>query len=179
MGEERIARIVDGQWSDLDWLGIQPDSYIKQTNILGGIREMISDDDILVDPGGMDVKPHLIGDDYVPLYPMLTLLTLEKVFMDHQIGTTHLIRGVDLLSEYSLYQYYCLRANLPRPDHIYLPRLRWHKDSMSKTTGSISITDLRNQGLTPQDVREILEMACLHRYEKDWTLRNLKGDPCV
>ena len=105
------------------------------------------------------------------------MLTAEKVIMDYMQGITHLIRGVDLLSEYSLYQFYCRCLDIPMPKHIYLPRLRWSHGDMSKTMGARTIADLRHNGHTPQEVRDMIAEACLYCTSNGWSLDNIKGTP--
>lgn len=178
MGEERIARIQESQANDLEWLGIFPDEHIKQSDVVGDVRETIR---ISAIPKLQDepepITPLLIGDVGVIIYPLTPALTLEKVILDHREGVTHLVRGVDLLSEFSLYQFYCRDLGYPQPRHIYIPRLAWQHGDMSKTTGARTVSGLRSNGYTPQDVRAMVKDACLRLVPNGWQLDNIKGVP--
>ncbi len=184
LGTERMARIVEQQRTDLEWLGFKPDGWAKQSDMLEGVHYWLSQRlGLMRDEWPEDEHPvhlpELIGDDYTPLYPLTPTLTAEKVVMDYHEGVNLLVRGIDLLSEYSLYQYYCRRMDLPQPRHIYLPRLKWQHGDMSKSNGAQTISDLRYSGYTPGQVRDMVAKACLHYPANGWTLHNLKGQPRI
>lgn len=180
MGRERTDNIRRGQREDMEWLGFKPYAYIKQSDIIDEARELAASFGVTMKDEEPVKLARLIGSDYdVLTYPLTPALTSEKVIMDHAIGTTHLIRGIDLMTEYSLYQYFCRLFNLPQPEHIYLPRLRWRNGDMSKTLGARSVCNMRNEGYTPQDVRDIVARACLRSPGNGWTLGNIKGVPCL
>ena len=177
MGRERMEFIRRGQQQDLEWLGIEPDKFIKQSDVIDEVHEWLSTrTGVLLDRNPPECIPELIGDD-VLLYPLTPTLTAEKVVMDWMEGVNLLIRGLDLLSEYSLYQYYCERFELQRVRHIYLPRLRWARGDMSKSGGAQSVSDLRQNGYTSEQVRVMVETACLRNVANGWTLQNLKSEP--
>jgi len=181
-GRDGLNRIIDGQRADLDWLGFLPDYYVKQSDIIESVHRKIAEHKTITvfdDSEERSILPTLVGDDHVLVFPLASMFTLEKVIMDHEEGITHLIRGMDLMSEFSLYQYYCRCLGYPQPTHIYLPRLRWKYGDMSKTAGSQSICELRALGLNPQDVRDMVEKACLRYPFNGWTLDNIKGIPCL
>jgi len=181
MGKERIANILQGQQDDLDWLGVQPDESIKQSDVIEDIRHMLHrriPEAMMKDE--VDVAmPRLLGDVRFDLYPLTPEITAEKVLMDYAKGVTHLVRGVDLLSEYSLYQYYCRLLDMPQPKHIYFPRLQWRYGDMSKTLGAKTVSSLRGEGYSPQHVRDLVAEACLRYPPHGWSLDNIKGAPCL
>lgn len=177
LGRDRTELILREQQFDLEWLGLKPDEWIRQSDVMDEVHEWLSKrTGVLLDKNPPEYVPELIGDD-VLLYPLTPMLTAEKVVMDYMEGVNLLIRGVDLLSEYSLYQYYCERFELPRVRHVYLPRLRWARGDMSKSGGAQTVCDLRNNGYTPQQVRDMVEAACLRIPANGWTFQNLKGEP--
>lgn len=177
IGQERMDRIVDGQKEELEWLGFEPASWIRQSDVIDEVHEWLSDrldtppDDIPY------ILPELTGNDYTMLYPLTSLMTAEKVVMDYQEGVNLLVRGIDLLSEYSLYQYFCKMLDLPQPRHIYLPRLKSIHGDISKTNGSQSISDLRSAGYMPEYIRGMVEKACLQWPANGWSVHNLKEVP--
>lgn len=176
-GKDKIFLIRQGQRDDLEWLGLKPDAWINQSDVIEDVRKRIAGKVNVFADENPTTYPELIGDDYTPLYPFTPMLTAEKVIMDNDEGVNMLVRGIDLLSEYSLYQYYCKLFGLSSPEHIYLPRLKWAHGDMSKTFGSQSISDLRYSGYTPGQVRDMVGKACLRNAPNGWTLRNLMGEP--
>lgn len=180
MGKERISRILQSQMYDLDWVGIEPDEFIRQSDVIDDVRKTILESPFrIIEEEEVVLMPQLAGFDFGLMYPLTPMLTAEKVIMDHRMGITHLVRGVDLLSEYSLYQYYCRCSGFPQPRHIYLPRLKWSNGDMSKTMGAQSLADLRGKGYSSQEVRDMLASACLWHTPQGWSLDNLKGAPCL
>ena len=178
IGKEKTDLISKGQREDLEWLGLIPDEWIKQSDVLAEIRDDLFHIGILKDVEPT-IVPDLIGGEGLVLYPYTPMLTAEKVVMDYREGVNLLIRGIDLITEYSLYQHYCERFGYPQPHHIYLPRLRWSQGDMSKTAGSLTVAELRGNGYTPQQVKDMLIKACLISPCNGWTLTNLKAHPCL
>ena len=139
MGLDRIIRIREQQRLDIEWLGVQVDGYSNQLDRVEGVREWIAQNHNTTMLPGLEVRPvtaMLVAQNFLNVFPMCPQLTVEKTVMDSQDGVTHLIRGIDLLSEYSLYTYFCRCFNLSEPHHMYLPRLNWESGDMSKTSGA-------------------------------------------
>lgn len=180
MGKERTAKILQGQRYDMDWLEFEPHEYIKQSDLIEEVSDILRASGIRIQElRATNVTVPMLTGSYVPLYPLCAMITAEKVIMDYMAGVTHLIRGVDLLSEFGLYQYFCEHFGMPWPKHIYLPRLRWHGGDMSKTMGSKTVAEVRGNGYTPQEARNMVAGACLRHTDHGWALGNLKETPCL
>lgn len=181
LGAERMSAIRDGQREDMEWVGIQPSEWRTQIDIIGEVHEWIAKKGVTLLPDNpLPYTPEIIGQPAGSiLYPLTTTLTAEKVVMDWMESTNLLIRGFDLITEYSLYGYYCRVFGLPEPQHIYLPRLRWSDGDMSKSVGSKTVCELRRCGYTPEQVRRMVEKACLFLPENGWKISNLKAQPCL
>jgi len=184
VGTVRIAAIRKQQQEELTWLGLNVTEYLGQTERLGEVHEVLKQHHLaLFDYNARDiarggiVQPEFIADNYIPLFPSVPLVTAEKVVFDHMIGANLLVRGMDLMTEYGLYQYFCDRLGYEQPHHIYLPRLSWSGGDMSKRHGGVFIADLKADGYTPQDIRDMLAKAALRHPLNGWTLLNLKGAP--
>lgn len=181
LGEERVKRIVEEQQRDLQWLGIQVDMFINQRDIIRNVHEWIVDETKF--PRFQDEytapTPWLIDEGFTLMYPFTPMLTAEKVVMDYWEGVTHLIRGIDLVSEYSLYQYYCRCMDIQAPVHIYLPRMKWQYGDLSKSTHARSVGDLRNSGYTADDLMRIVATGCLKNPNNGWSIENLKAEPRI
>jgi glutamyl/glutaminyl-tRNA synthetase len=181
LGQERMNAIMEGQQDDLNWLGVSPDGYYRQSDMMDEVHEWIAKKGVTLLPDDpLPYTPEIIGvPEGTILYPLTATLTPEKVVMDWMQGINLLIRGIDLITEYSLYQYYCRVFDLPEPKHVYLPRLRWSKGDMSKSFGSQSVADLRRFGYTPKEVMAMVEKACLLLPANGWKISNLKAQPCL
>lgn len=179
-GAERMARTRAGQQEELEWLGLRTDGYLGQTEALPEVHAFIKKHMDLppADPSNL-YQPELVMDSYFPLFPCSPMLTAEKVVFDHMLGVNLLIRGMDLITEYSLYQYFCDRFNFPRIRHIYLPRLSWAGGDMSKRFGGMFISVLRADGHTPDEVRGMVAAAALRNPSNGWTMQNLRGNPRI
>jgi len=104
-GRDRLNAVCAQQREELEWLGIIPDAWVKQSDIIDGVfdelrrrgwREMADDT--------YPMMPELLIEPYIPLYPCTPMLTATKVIIDHMFGVNLLVRGMDLLSEYGMYQ---------------------------------------------------------------------------
>jgi glutamyl/glutaminyl-tRNA synthetase len=177
IGRERMDAIRGQQEDELIWLGLHADAYMGQAEQLEEVHEILKRKLVLSDCDGRGLQPEFITDKYFPLFPAVPLVTAEKVVFDHMIGTTLLVRGMDLMTEYSLYQYFCERLGYESPRHVYLPRLSWANGDMSKRFGGLFIADLKADGYKPEDIRWMLAKAALRHPWNGWTLLNLKGDP--
>ena len=113
-------------------------------------------------------------------YPFVPEITAEKVYLDAIEGITMLIRGIDLLSEYALYEYFRARAGVPTVRHIYLPRLHVPKNpptpSMAKTFGTHRIADMTKK-YGRDSIMEILRVSCLNDPEGAFNAGNVKAQP--
>jgi len=179
-GRERLDAVCAAQREELEWLGFRADAWIQQSRIeeettaelaaLGWVP-MAEDDPIHT--------PELISEPYIPLYPCTPTLTAYKVVMDWQMGVNLLVRGIDLITEYAHYQYYCRMFDLPQPRHVYLPRLGMAGWDISKSHGThgATIMELRSAGYTPGQIRDMVGKACLRWYVNGWTLENIKPEP--
>lgn len=175
---ERTDEIIKHQIEDIKWLGINVDSWQKQSDILEEAHEKMQPRyAILQDP-----YPHYLptsikfGNNWIP-YPYTPFQTAERVVMDKMLGITHIIRGEEFLTEYSLYCYFCEIFDYPKPEFIFLPRLHSKCGDISKTNGGYKIAELRANGYTPKEIIHLLEVACLNWYGNGWSIYNLKQNP--
>lgn len=178
VGAERMAAIRKNQQSELEWLGLRTEAYLGQLETLDEVHSIIRRRlDLKPASDAILYQPEFVADNYFPLFPLSAMLTCEKVVFDHMIGVNLLIRGMDLMTEYGLYQYFCEELGLEQPKHIYLPRLAWAGGDMSKRFGGLFIADLRADGYSPEQIREMVATAVLRNTTNGWTMQNLKGNP--
>jgi glutamyl/glutaminyl-tRNA synthetase len=117
-----------------------------------------------------------IGNKMEP-YPYLPICTAEKVVMDFMEDIDLLIRGEDLITEASLYKYYCDLCGWEAPRQVYLPRLILSGKEMSKTNGIGSLEEYIDGGGTPGKLRDMLAKACLIDPKGEWLIENVKDRP--
>lgn len=174
---EQQRRIADGQRADLEWLGIPVDEWVYQSDIDPEVTALLAERFHCVPlPDEPWRFAQIAGGAYQP-FPFTPTLTARKVVMDWMEQVNFLIRGVDLATEYSLYQFYCVTFGLPPPQHFILPRLRDAGGDVSKSNHSTTVTELRAAGWTPAEVRNMVAVACLRNSVLPWALHNLNPEP--
>jgi glutamyl/glutaminyl-tRNA synthetase len=177
IGKERMAHIRRNQEDELRWLGLRVDAYYGQIDALDEVHAILKKKLDWSECDGRAMQPEIIADSHVMLFPAVPMITAEKVVFDHMIGTTLLVRGMDLMTEYALYQYFCQKLGYEEPRHIYLPRMSYSGGDMSKREGGVFISSLKADGHTPEEVRWMVAKAALREPYSGWTLLNLKGAP--
>ena len=148
---------------DLEWLGIQVDQWDRQSDMEAEaarlLEHLLAYHNLTLEkflPMPLPFYYPLIADvpEYMGIgpYPYAPWLTLEKVVMDSLESIDWLIRGIDLITESSLYYYFAQMLGIPSPKHDYVGRLMadtgqiWNGNSVSKQTGGRSIGEVRQKG---------------------------------
>jgi len=173
--------------ADLRWLGIKADECQWQSQMIDDVRadlKRIYGYAPPPEPITHQIQPAIIGV-YAQPFPYTPALTPEKVWFDFLMECGLLIRGNDLLSEFSLYCHWVELFGLPQVQHVYLPRLlcdsgadlTYAGETISKTSGKLSIESFRETGYTPDEVLAMLRRACLVQPTGDWVLENIKKEP--
>lgn len=184
MGECRTLAVARQMQTDLDWFGLNVDIYHYESEMGAEALKLAR----ARFPGTIPDQPPLVLHSqetpwwvggHSQVYPYTPALTAKKVVLDYLEGVDTLIRGVDLLTEVSLYSYYCEMMQIQTPRFIYLPRLKAGSGEISKTAGGHTIAELRAYGYRPQDLRDMLSLACLKNPANGWSLENIKEQPCL
>lgn len=180
---DEMREFSRGWLRDLSWLGIVPDEFVLESTLADEAWHAVH----LHWPNAHDtgVFPHVpqVAGDTAEHYPYALALTAKVAYLDwrHEVG--RLIVGHDLLSRYSLYCYCCEVMGLPIPRQTFLPRLVCDQggqiDSVSKTRGEWKLAALRERGVTPGQVMEMLRMACLNDPRRPWEIENIIPRPTV
>jgi len=154
------------------------DDWTRESDLLPAVNVQLTEFGVSLQAEPVyPLCPRLMFEGRPIAYPYTPTLTAQKVLMDYGQGVNLLVRGLDLLSEYSLYAHYCRQFGLPEPEHVYTPRLLSYRGDITKTNGGYKIAELRANGYTAEDVRELLAKACLHVLPNGWTLDNLRTEP--
>ena len=169
---------------DLEWFGLKVDEWTEQSTMERqaheAMRALLRGGELHCERKfafhGVNVQGSGIG--YFPYAPYLTA---EKVVLDFMQGVNLLIRGVDLISENSLYTYFCDVFGLQFPRMVYLPRLSLPGNAeiqpdVSKTIGGHKIKQYR-QKMTAIELENKLREACLINPGGDWAIENVKANP--
>jgi len=171
---------------DLDWLGITVDKVWYQSDFQEEVHnKMWSIFGVQSEPErlGYSQLPTVVGLDCVP-YPYASPLVPEKVWFDFMIPCDYLIRGIDLITEFSLYCYWVDRFRMNAVKHVYLPRLALqggddpsYMGTVSKTHGTLTVRSFREAGVSPGKVSAALRLACLKEPTGPWMIDNVKRNP--
>jgi glutamyl/glutaminyl-tRNA synthetase len=185
--QPEIREAKDHILEDLEWLGIEPDLITSQFEMKDEILRrlkayrklpLLSPFDLGVNKMiWVNNSAELVGTD-MTLYPYHAWLTTEKVAADEIQEINLLVRGVDLITESSLYAYFCDLWRIPQPRQVYLPRLLGPDgEEMSKTKGGFEVREYRENGWTKQKFLWKLAQACLFDPEGEWLIDNIKTQP--
>jgi glutamyl/glutaminyl-tRNA synthetase len=181
-GDREIIR--NGMMDDLAWFGLQVDDWSSQREQEQYVHERI----IKFNHGPLGVTMNYFSQinpevtaSTTPGYPYAPHFTAEKVILDMKDSVTLLIRGEDLVGEFSLYCYFCELWHLPMPHHVYLPRLKnaekGELEIFSKTNGTHSIKEFRDAGYSPEAIKSKLKECCLVDPSWEWAIENVKKEP--
>lgn len=182
LGERGLDRYAEAARRDIEWCGVQVDEWVSQRALEGEVKQRLEH------LGHTPIKfPHPHHSLYGVVehcFPYAPQETLEKVVIDWFTACNCLIRADDLISEFSLYYYFCQILGLAQPDMIYVPRMR--KDGgegiggpISKSQGGFAIEDYRMAAWSPEQVRNLVAESALIDPWGDWTLENLRERPKV
>ena len=181
-GKSQIADWEEGMKRDLDQY-MKVDFYTSEADYWMALHQRPAIFRTTVERGTLFFyKPIPVTKYDGELYPYTPHNTQKKVYLDALEGITHLIRGDDLITEFSLYEYFRDLAGIPQVEHIYIPRLRISDlplaPSMSKTFGTYGIASVtRKYGR--DDVIDILRRSCLEDPDKPFAYLNIKEKPSL
>jgi glutamyl/glutaminyl-tRNA synthetase len=183
--QKQMDQYADTILEDLEWVGIKIDKIEFQSLLEPEYKKMmhhLNGGDLKVrDTFVFDLQPDVTYTNAVA-YPYAPYLTAEKVILDFMNKINLLIRGEDLLTEYSLYCYFCDLWGLHRIKHVYLPRLRMPDGSemqteISKATGNFKVESYRKAGMKPDKLLAKMREACLIDPDGEWLIKNIKRRP--
>ena len=182
--EDEMKRTINSQIEDMEWLNIKIDfHWIFQSDLHHEVNKRLRNLRYAMMPETKQGEFKLplfirMGTTYIP-YPYVSHQTVERVIMDNMLGITHVIRGDDFATEFSLYCYFCQRFNFPTPEFIFLPRLISVYGDISKTNGGYKISDFRENGYSPEQLKRMLAEACLIYPNNGWEIYNIKSNPKI
>jgi glutamyl/glutaminyl-tRNA synthetase len=181
--EEDTTRFLKSQLDDIYWLKVRVDGFIQQSEILPEVKDKL--DKLGYEPiPEIEYEDHKypyfirMGTRWIP-FPYVVQQTVERVIMDNMLDITHVIRGDEFSTEYSLYCYFCSKFRLPIPEFIFISRLEGIYGDISKTYGGYKIADFRNKGYTSDKLKEMIASACLYYPKNGYELYNIKPNPKI
>lgn len=127
-----------------------------------------------------DLYPEGPAISAVPVHPYSPTWCLERVLLDNRYAVGRVIRGMDLISENSLYIHFCKILGLPVPKMCYSPMVSLKEGDktaiISKTNGNGKVS-----GLVDKSKFQLLDLMqqCLVDVSKGFTLQNVKSSAVV
>jgi glutamyl/glutaminyl-tRNA synthetase len=178
--QENNKEYAASMWDDLDWLGIETDwrSLQSQYDIRTLQFVVEHEHDPIFQPDIPDQFAAMPTRD-ITFYSYTPWFTCEKVIIDHMEGVDTLIRGEEIITEFSLYSYFVQLFDLPKVKHIYLPRLSCGVGDISKTLDNYTVRSFRDDGYHPAYLKERLAQTCLKDPSGPWLPSNILPHPCL
>jgi len=182
LGKKRIKYLIReyikqlGEFVQLDQIDLQ--SYLLKEKFPPTVSKVINKIQPVLRYG---YNPDWSSHPEMVMYPYTPLFTAEKVYWDYEAGVNWLIRGDDLISEFSLYAHYMDLMGISQVllRHTYIPRLRLPDNSeLSKTNGGYSIREAL-EVLGKEEILKRLRDWCLVDPEKDFSVDNIKCQPTM
>ena len=189
-----ILAFVDGMKEDIEWAGIVPDLYTSEHEERAANEDFIQQ--YLCRPKDIMADGPINAPRYSPTiktierpYPYTTYLTGTRVAQDYREGIDLLIRGEDLITDFSLYCHFCDVAGIRRPTFQYVSRMYSvispygqalaDLSEVSKTQGGYSIRAYQEKGWNPNDLLSMLAESALEDPWLGWTYENVKRQPIL
>ncbi len=187
MTVNEISAVESYMQQDIDWMEIKVDNWTSQNTMCEQMSELFNHLNHGRQLQGVrnfytsNINPEMHWLNFDVGYPYFPQLTAEKVIYDYLNSTNLLIRGDDLLDEWSLYCYFCDIWGLPMPRQVFLKRLQLASGDelldISKTRGGYTIAEFRDMGWSPNKIKKELAKACLINPDGPWLIDNLKPEP--
>lgn len=187
LGIDNVERFSDVYVEQINQFA--PIDLIEKQSEMPDMEEIIGENPFLVARIPPPMWEHDQIPDWIPyrdliMYPYTPRLTCERVVWDYFEEVNWLIRGEDLVTEYSLYNFFVEALRLPRVMQTFLPRLRSDdggqllKLNVSKSLGNYRLDDLLPK-LGIGGIYELLCNSCLINPEEGFFVENVKENPMV
>ena len=151
--DERARRLAAGQHAALR---INMDEALSVAGMLLGWREYGEEDE----PRDVTAEPALWGDAVIGRRDIPTSYHIAVVVDDHLQGITDVVRGQDLFNATSLHRLLQALLGLEAPNYRHHKHLRDKGgEKLSKSTRAKAIRSLRNEGVSPLELRRRLGFA--------------------
>ena len=151
--DERAQRLAAGQHAALR---IHMDEALSVAGMRLGWREYGEEDE----PWDVTAEPALWGDAVIGRRDIPTSYHIAVVVDDHLQGITDVVRGQDLFNATSLHRLLQALLGLEAPNYRHHKLLRDKGgEKLSKSTRARAIRSLRNEGVSPLDLRRRLGFA--------------------
>lgn len=195
-----IDTIKNETKKDFEWAGIEVDEYISEKEINNSVDELLNKfkykkfntlshglTHIYLPETPASLNAGRLPDEAIAdksFYPFVPDLTARKVICDALNDTRLLIRGLDLITEFSLYNYYCMAWDLIIPKQVFLPKVKMLENSgqisgISKTLGGFAIKTFRDRGVSAKEIWHMMADSCLLNPNEPWTINNIKPNPYI
>lgn len=168
LGETRIATHIENMLADLKYMGIYPDEVCEEremeSEMVRRLKWYNGNDRLPVrEQIWVNNSADIVAFPNMVAYPYHAYLTARKVIYDEISEINCLIRGIDLMTESSLYAYFCDLWGIPAPQQIYLPRIMdFDGAELSKSRNNpYSVRTMREQNIDPNVVWSHIASACL------------------
>jgi glutamyl/glutaminyl-tRNA synthetase len=117
------------------------------------------------------------------VHPYSPTWCMERVLLDNRYSVGTVIRGIDLISEFSLYTHFCRQLKYPPPVHQYVTHLSEKAGNeirpVSKTNKNALVCGLIIKGVSSHQLLDFLKTNCLKDPKAGWKVENVKPNPVI
>jgi hypothetical protein len=111
-------------------------------------------------------------------HPYSPTWCLERVLLDNRYAVGHVIRGIDLVSEFGLYTHFCKQLKFQPPIHQYVQHIKTKEGTavkpVSKTNKNAIVADLIAKGISSHQLLDFFSAQCLKTPKDGFVLQNIK-----
>jgi hypothetical protein len=111
-------------------------------------------------------------------HPYSPTWCFERVLLDNRYAVGHVIRGIDLISEFALYTHLCKQLKFPPPVHQYITHIYIKEGNeikpISKTNKNAVVSDLIAKNVSSHRLMDFLTTNCLKIPKDGFKLQNVK-----
>jgi hypothetical protein len=111
-------------------------------------------------------------------HPYSPTWCFERVLLDNRYAVGHVIRGIDLISEFGLYTHFCKQLKFTLPAHQYVNHIQIKEGNeikvVSKTNKNAVVADLIAKGISSHQLLDFLMNQCFKIPKDGFTLKNVK-----
>lgn len=175
VGEGYTRRIVEDMLKALPYFGCKPDIVLWESEAEHTLKTYINSAP-WISAGWKDIESmRPMNGDWQKYLQINYERIASGVVRDYLYNCNPVVRGCDLQWETALYWAMCDYWGFPKPSLIYIPRVSFNGEAMSKSGGAVPAIRLLDK-YSPEILIDAILHGCLKDPEVGICLHNIKTD---